>query len=196
MTRKSIIERKTKETQVFVDLNIDGTGNFNIKTDCGFMKHMMELFTKHGGFDLEIACDGDSYVDYHHTVEDIGIALGQAFREALGDKKGVTRYGSIILPMDEALVLTSLDLSGRTFVNFDVQLPAARVGDFDTELVKEFLLAFAREMGLTLHIKQMSGENAHHIIEAVFKGFARTLSKACAIDVKSAGAVPSTKGIL
>ena len=206
--RKAEIKRDTKETQITMSLEIDGTGAYDIKTDCGFLKHMLELFARHGRFDLAIDCTGDSYVDYHHTVEDIGICMGQAFKEALGDKKGIVRYGSMMLPMDEALVLTSLDISGRAFVNYDVQLPAMKVtddsdetspmkvGDFDTELVKEFLLAFARELGLTLHVKMFAGENTHHIIEAVFKGFGRALAKACAIDPEFADEIPSTKGVL
>ena len=206
--RKSEIKRDTKETQISLSLQIDGTGQYDIKTDCGFLKHMLELFSRHGRFDIALECTGDSYVDYHHTVEDIGICLGQAFKEALGDKKGICRYGSMMLPMDEALVLTSLDISGRAFVNYDGALPAmkvyddspapssAKVGDFDTELVKEFLLAFARELGLTLHVKMFAGENTHHIIEAVFKGFGRALAKACAIDKDFSDEIPSTKGVL
>lgn len=196
MARTSFIERNTNETQIKISLDLDGIGEYDIRTDCGFLKHMLELFARHGRFDLGIACKGDSYVDFHHTAEDIGIALGQAFAEALGDKKGICRYGSMMLPMDEALVLVSLDISGRSFVNFDVQLPAARVGDFDTELVKEFLLAFSRQLGLTLHVKQFAGENTHHIIEAIYKGFARALAKACAIDEKFADEIPSTKGVI
>lgn len=202
------MKRKTNETDIMLELNIDGNGNFDIDSGCGFLNHMMELFARHGRFDLTIKCDGDTDVDYHHSVEDIGIVLGRAFKEALGDKRGISRYGSQMLPMDEALVLCSLDISGRSFLNYDVELRAmkvydnsaeistARVGDFDTELVREFLEAFSREFGLTLHIKQLAGENTHHIIEAVFKALARALQKACAQDARWEGEVPSTKGSL
>ena len=163
MRRKKIV-RDTKETQIILALEVDGTGAYEIDTGCGFFNHMMELFTRHGRFDIAIDCKGDTDVDYHHTVEDIGIALGRAFREALGDKKGIYRYGSMLLPMDEALILTAVDIGGRSSVNFDVEIPAQKVGDFDTELVKEFVLALAREMGLTVHIRMLAGENTHHII--------------------------------
>ena len=158
MRRKKIV-RDTKETQIILALEVDGTGAYEIDTGCGFFNHMMELFTRHGRFDIAIDCKGDTDVDYHHTVEDIGIALGRAFREALGDKKGICRYGSMLLPMDEALILTAVDIGGRSSVNFDVEIPAQKVGDFDTELVKEFVLALAREMGLTVHIRMLAGEN-------------------------------------
>lgn len=194
--RQSVVIRNTAETQIKVTLDVLGRGKYDIQTECGFMKHMLELFTRHGRFDLQVLCEGDSYVDYHHTVEDIGIALGEAFLQALGDKKGITRYGNMILPMDEALVLVSLDISGRSCVVFDVDLPAERVGDFDTELVKEFFIGFSRALGLTVHIRKLAGENTHHIIEAIFKAFARALSKACAIDEDYADEIPSTKGLL
>lgn len=194
--RTSEIKRNTAETQIEIKLNIDGRGDADIRTDCGFMKHMLELFARHGRFDLELQCTGDSYVDHHHTVEDMGIALGEAFKEALGDKKGIVRYGNMMLPMDEALVLTSLDLSGRCSVNYDLKFQTSKVGDFDVELVKEFILGFARSAGLTIHLIQFAGENTHHIIEAVFKGMARALNNACHIDEAFADEIPSTKGIL
>ena len=183
MRRKKIV-RDTKETQIILALEVDGTGAYEIDTGCGFFNHMMELFTRHGRFDIAIDCKGDTDVDYHHTVEDIGIALGRAFREALGDKKGIYRYGSMLLPMDEALILTA------------VEIPAQKVGDFDTELVKEFVLALAREMGLTVHIRMLAGENTHHIIEGIFKSLGRSLRQACAIEEEYADEIPSTKGVL
>lgn len=194
--RRKRIERNTKETQIVLALEIDGTGVYEINTGCGFLDHMMELFARHGRFDLAIECSGDTQVDYHHTAEDIGIVLGTAFKEALGDKKGIYRYGQFLLPMDEALVICAVDISGRSFVNFDVQIPTQKVGDFDTELVKEFIMALSREMGLTIHFKQLAGENSHHIIEAVFKGMARALRAACAIEEEFADEIPSTKGVL
>ena len=181
MRRKKIV-RDTKETQIILALEVDGTGAYEIDTGSGFFNHMMELFTRHGRFDIAIDCKGDTDVDYHHTVEDIGIALGRAFREALGDKKGIYRYGSMLLPMDEALILTAVDIGGRSSVNFDVEIPAQKVGDFDTELTKEFFLALVRHAGITLHIRQLAGENAHHIIEGAFKSVARSLAAAVKID--------------
>ena len=195
MRRKKIV-RDTKETKIVLALEIDGTGAYEINTGCGFLNHMLELFTRHGRFDIAVDCNGDTEVDYHHTVEDIGIAMGSAFKESLGDKRGIYRYGSMLLPMDEALILCAVDISGRSCVNFDVQIPAQKVGDFDTELVKEFIEAFAREMGLTIHVKMLSGENTHHIIEAVFKGMGRALRAACAIEDEYADEIPSTKGVL
>lgn len=195
MRRKKIV-RDTKETKIVLALEIDGTGAYEINTGCGFLNHMMELLTRHGRFDIAVDCNGDTEVDYHHTVEDIGIALGSAFKESLGDKKGIYRYGSMILPMDEALIMCAVDVSGRASVNFDVNIPSEKVGDFDTELVKEFVIAFAREMGLTVHIKQIDGENTHHIIEAIFKGLGRALRQACAIETEYADEIPSTKGVL
>ena len=206
--RKAEINRKTKETDIKLELDIDGKGEYDIKTDCGFLNHMLELFARHGRFDLTLSCEGDSEVDFHHTTEDIGIALGQAFKKALGEKKGINRYGNMLLPMDEALVLVTLDISGRTFVNYEVELPAMKITDesksessmmagaFDTELAEEFFNAFSRELGLTLHMIMLDGSNSHHIIEAEFKGFARALSKACLIDERYIDEVPSTKGIL
>lgn len=195
MRRKKIV-RDTKETQIILALEVDGTGAYEIDTGCGFFNHMMELFTRHGRFDIAIDCKGDTDVDYHHTVEDIGIALGRAFREALGDKKGIYRYGSMLLPMDEALILCAVDIGGRSSVNFDVEISTQKVGDFDTELVKEFVLALAREMGLTVHIRMLAGENTHHIIEGVFKALGRALRQACAIEEEYADEIPSTKGVL
>lgn len=189
------IKRTTGETDISLSLNLDGSGKYEIKTDCGFMKHMLELFARHGRFDLTLKCKGDSEVDYHHTVEDMGIALGQAFKKALGDKKGIVRYGNMMVPMDEALILSSLDISGRASVNMQMELKEV-VGDFDTELVEEFVIAFARELGLTIHVIQFAGTNTHHIIEGVFKSMARALAKAVAIDEKYADEIPSTKGIL
>ena len=195
MRRKKIV-RDTTETQIILALEVDGTGAYEIDTGCGFFNHMMELFTRHGRFDIAIDCKGDTDVDYHHTVEDIGIALGRAFREALGDKKGIYRYGSMLLPMDEALILCAVDIGGRSSVNFDVEIPTQKVGDFDTELVKEFVLALAREMGLTVHIRMLAGENTHHIIEGIFKALGRALRQACAIEEEYADEIPSTKGVL
>ena len=195
MRRKKIV-RDTKETKIVLALEIDGTGAYEINTGCGFLNHMLELFTRHGRFDIAVDCNGDTYVDYHNTTEDIGIAMGSAFREALGDKRGICRYGSMLLPMDEALVLCAVDISGRSCVNFDVDMPTEKVGDFDTQLVKEFVEAFAREMGAAIHIKMLEGENTHHIIEAVFKGMGRTLRQACMIEEEFADEIPSTKGVL
>ena len=195
MRRKKVV-RDTKETKIVLALEIDGTGAYEISTGSGFLDHMLELFTRHGRFDLAIDCNGDTHVDYHHTTEDIGIALGTAFKESLGDKRGITRYGSQILPMDEVLVLVAVDISGRTSVNFDVDIPAQKVGDFDTELVEEFILGMARAMGLTIHVKLLAGKNTHHIIEGIFKCLGRTLRQACAIEAEYADEIPSTKGVL
>lgn len=194
--RTSEIIRKTNETDINLKLNIDGTGKYKNDTGCGFLNHMLDLFARHGRFDLEIICKGDVAVDDHHTVEDIGIALGEAFTKALGDKRGITRYGSMILPMDEALILCSLDISGRSFLGFDVEIPAQKVGTFDTELTKEFMLALTRSMGLTLHIKMLEGENSHHIIEAIFKALGRALKAAVVIEEDYKDEIPSTKGVL
>lgn len=194
--RTSAIERNTAETKIKLSLNLDGTGESTVNTGCGFLDHMLTLFAKHGRFDLEVICDGDTNVDYHHTVEDIGIVLGTAFSEALGDKKGIERYGDIILPMDEALILTAVDLSGRAYLGFDLDIPTEKVGDFDTELVKEFWLGFVRTAGCTLHIKQLAGENSHHIIEGTFKSAARSFSKAVKINSDYKNEIPSTKGVL
>ena len=194
--RTSEIIRKTGETDISLALNIDGKGTYNVDTGCGFLNHMLELFTRHGRFDLTVKCVGDTHVDDHHTAEDIGIALGQAFKEALGDKKGITRYGNMMLPMDETLILCALDISGRAYLNFDVDIPTEKVGTFDTELVKEFMMAFSRELGLTLHFVMMAGENSHHIIEAIYKALARALADAVKINEAYKDEIPSTKGML
>ncbi|MGI6361688.1 MAG: imidazoleglycerol-phosphate dehydratase HisB [Bacillota bacterium] len=194
--RTAQITRKTTETHIDLELNLDGSGRYEIASGNGFFDHMLELFTAHSNFDLKLSCQGDTKVDFHHSAEDIGIVLGQALAKAVGDKKGIFRYGSFILPMDEALILTALDLSGRSYCNFDVLLSQKRIGTFDTELVKEFLLAFSRSANLTLHVKQTAGENTHHIIEAVFKSLGRALAQAVAIDHQNKGKTPSTKGIL
>lgn len=194
--RSSIIKRKTGETDIALQLNLDGKGVSDIHSGCGFLDHMLTLFAKHSGFDLTVSCKGDVEVDFHHTTEDIGITLGKAFYEALGDKKGITRYGDIILPMDETLIMSAVDISGRDFLSMQLSIPAEKVGDFDTELCEEFWLAFVREAKITLHVKQLAGKNAHHIIEGVFKAVARTLGKAAAIDAKRAEEIPSTKGVL
>ena len=194
--RTSNIERKTAETQISLYLNLDGEGKSTIDSGCGFLDHMLTLFASHGKFDLTLSCKGDTYVDDHHTVEDIGICLGKAFAEALGEKRGIARYGDIILPMDESLILAAVDLSGRDYLGYALSIPTQKVGDFDTELCKEFWIAFARDAGITLHIQQLAGTNSHHIIEGVFKSVARSLKAAVAIDSAFADEVPSTKGIL
>lgn len=194
--RTSKITRTTKETDIALTLNLDGTGASVIDTGCGFLDHMLTLFAKHGRFDLEIACKGDTEVDDHHTVEDIGIALGEAFKVALGDKKGITRYGSYILPMDEALIVSAVDLSGRGYLAYELNIPTQKVGTFDTELVWEFWIAFARNAECTLHLRQPAGSNSHHIIEGAFKSAARSLKEAVAIDAAYADEIPSTKGVL
>ncbi len=194
--RQAAIERKTRETDIYLSLNIDGAGKAEIDTGVGFLNHMLKLFAFHSGFDLTVRCKGDTWVDDHHSVEDIGIALGQALLEALGDKKGIARYGNFLLPMDEALVLVAIDLSGRDTLGYQVNLPTEKVGSFDTELVKEFMLGFTRNAKACLHFHQLAGENTHHIIEAMFKGLGRALRQAVAIDPKRAEETPSSKGIL
>ncbi len=194
--RQSQISRKTAETDISLSLNIDGTGKADIDTGCGFLDHMLTLFAKHAHYDLCVKCIGDTKVDYHHTVEDIGICLGKAFNEAMGDKKGINRYGDRTIPMDEALILCAVDISGRDYLSYALDIPAYKVGDFDTELTQEFFLAFTREAKITLHIRQMAGVNSHHIIEGAFKAVARALSLATAIDPKFANEVPSTKGVI
>ncbi|MBK5254151.1 MAG: imidazoleglycerol-phosphate dehydratase HisB [Peptostreptococcaceae bacterium] len=194
--RSSVIERKTNETNVSVSLNLDGQGKYDVNTGCGFLDHMLELFSRHGRFDLKIKCMGDTNVDYHHSVEDIGIVLGKCFLEALEDKKGIKRYGNASIPMDEALVITTLDISGRAYLVFNAEMPTEKVGDFDTELVKEFFIAFARESKVTLHINAIYGENTHHIIEGIFKSFGRAMKEAVKIDQELNGEIPSTKGII
>ena len=194
--RKIDIKRETYETKINLSLEIDGKGKSSCDTGCGFLNHMLTLFAKHGMFDLEVKCDGDTDVDYHHTVEDIGICLGRAFRETIGDKIGIKRYGDIILPMDETLIMAAVDISGRSGVYSDLSIPTEKVGDFDTELCKEFYIAFAREAGITLHIRQIAGENSHHIIEGVFKAVGRVMREACSIDERAKDQMPSTKGML
>ncbi|MCC8048547.1 MAG: imidazoleglycerol-phosphate dehydratase HisB [Oscillospiraceae bacterium] len=193
--RKAEITRNTAETQITLSLCLEGSGQGEISTGIGFLDHMLTLFARHGGFDLSVRCAGDTWVDGHHTTEDIGIALGLAFAEALGDKAGIRRYGDITLPMDEALVLAAVDISGRGFLRYTADIPAPRVGDFDTELTQEFFRALAHNAGLTLHIVQLDGENSHHIIEAMFKAAARAMRSAAEI-IDASGAVPSTKGVL
>ena len=194
--RNAEIQRKTAETDIVLSLELDGSGKAEIQTGCGFMDHMLTLFASHGRFDIALTCNGDTCVDDHHTVEDIGIALGQAFRIALADKKGVTRYGSMILPMDEALIMTAVDPSGRGYLGYDMEIPTAKVGTFDTELVEEFFLGFIRNAECTLHIRKLAGTNSHHIIEGAFKSVARSLKAAVAIDPDFADEIPSTKGVL
>ena len=194
--RTAKLRRTTGETDVTVVLDLDGTGKSEISTGCGFLDHMLTLFARHGRFDLTVQAKGDTWVDDHHTVEDEGITLGDAFAQALGEKRGVTRYGSTILPMDEALILTAVDLSGRGLLCYDLAIPTEKVGTFDTQLVGEFFAAFARRADLTLHVKQLAGTNSHHIIEGAFKSLARSLRTAVAIDPAAAGEVPSTKGVL
>lgn len=194
--RRSEIRRKTAETDIELTLVLDGTGKNTISTGCGFLDHMLTLFACHGRFDLDVKCEGDTCVDFHHTVEDVGIALGTAFAEALGDKRGITRYGNMILPMDEALIMTAVDLSGRSYLGYDMAAPTEKVGAFDTELVKEFWLAFVRCAACSLHIRMLAGENSHHIIEGAFKSAARSLREAVAIDPAFADQIPSSKGAL
>lgn len=194
--RTAKTERKTQETDIKLSLNLDGKGESNIDSGCGFLNHMLTLFAKHARFDLDVKCKGDTEVDYHHTVEDIAISLGKAFKEALGDKRGIERYAHCFLPMDESLVLSAVDISGRSVLCYNVMLPSQRVGDFDTELCEEFLEGFVREAGISLHIKLIDGKNTHHIIEAIFKALGRTLSMAASINEKYADEIPSTKGVL
>ena len=194
--RTATIKRDTRETQIELTLSLDGTGKASIASGCGFLDHMLELFARHGDMDLTVKCNGDTHVDYHHSVEDIGICLGKAFTEALGDKRGITRYGQFLLPMDETLVLCACDLSGRDYLGWGVELPSMTVGDFDTELAEEFWLAFVRNCPASIHIRQMAGKNTHHILEAIFKGMGRTLKMAVAMDEKHLNEIPSTKGTL
>lgn len=194
--RTAELARKTAETDIQLSLDLDGTGRSEVRTGCGFLDHMLTLFARHGRFDLKVCCQGDTWVDDHHTVEDTGICLGDAFARALGDRRGIVRYGSCILPMDEALILTAADISGRGMLCCELDIPAQKVGTFDTELTKEFLIAFARRADITVHVRQLSGENSHHIIEGVFKSLARSLGAAVAIDPRFAREIPSTKGVL
>lgn len=188
------ITRKTAETDISLTLNLDGTGKSSIDTGCGFLNHMLTLFASHGRFDLTVVCRGDTDVDDHHSVEDIGICLGQAFQNALGDKRGITRYGSFLLPMDEALILSAVDISGRSCLCYDLQIPTEKIGSFDTELVEEFFLGFIRNCPMSLHLRQLAGKNAHHIVEGAFKSVARALKAAVALD--GTNEIPSTKGVL
>ncbi|MBO5402374.1 MAG: imidazoleglycerol-phosphate dehydratase HisB [Clostridia bacterium] len=194
--RYAEIQRKTKETDILLTLNLDGTGKSDIDTGCGFLNHMLTLFASHGRFDLTVKCIGDTDVDFHHTVEDIGICLGQAFEKALGEKRGITRYGHFILPMDEALILTAADISGRCCLCYDLDIPAQKIGSFDSELVQEFFLGFVRNCQMSLHIRKLEGTNSHHIAEGAFKSVARTLKAAVAIDNAAKNEIPSTKGVL
>ena len=194
--RTSTITRRTAETDIRLVLNLDGTGKSDIDTGCGFLNHMLTLFARHGRFDLTVKCVGDTDVDDHHTVEDIGICLGLAFAEALGDMGGIVRYGNTLLPMDEALILTAVDISGRAHLSYGLNLPTAKIGSFDTELVQEFWLGFVRKANVTLHFRQLAGENSHHIVEGAFKSAARSLRAACAVDPTLNGEIPSTKGVL
>lgn len=194
--RQAEIKRTTAETDISLVLNLDGKGESTIDTGCGFLNHMLTLFAKHGRFDLNVTCKGDVDVDYHHTTEDIGIALGEAFSQALGDKRGITRYGSFALPMDETLILTAVDFSGRSYLGYGLEIPTEKVGDFDTELTEEFWLGFVRKAECNLHIRQLAGTNSHHIIEGTFKSAARAMKQAVAIDEDYKDEIPSTKGVL
>jgi len=194
--RTSTINRKTNETDISLTLNIDGSGKSEINSGCGFLDHMLTLFAKHGRFDLTVTCNGDTEVDYHHTTEDIGISLGLAFKEALSEKKGINRYGYMVLPMDESLILTAIDFSGRAYLGFDMDIPTEKVGDFDTELVEEFWYGFVRNAECTLHIKEIDGSNSHHIIEGAFKSAGHSIRDAVKIDPELENEVLSTKGVL
>ena len=194
--RNAEIIRKTAETDITLSLNLDGNGVSEIDSGCGFLDHMLTLFASHGNFDLNVKCNGDTNVDDHHSVEDIGICLGQAFAKAIGDAKGITRYGNMLLPMDEALILCAIDISGRDFLSYGLTIPTEKVGTFDTELVEEFCMAFTRHAGICLHFQQLAGKNSHHIIEGAFKAFAHALQTAVRIDPNKAGKIPSTKGML
>lgn len=194
--RTASIQRNTLETQIALTIELDGKGMSNVATGCGFLDHMLTLFARHGRFDLTVSCNGDHQVDDHHTVEDVGICLGTAFREALGDLRGICRYGSTTLPMDETLILSAVDISGRSMLRYTASIPTEKVGTFDTELTEEFWTAFARYAGITLHIRQLDGTNSHHIIEGMFKSVARSLRAAVAIDPAFRDEIPSTKGVL
>ena len=194
--RTAEIVRNTAETKISLSLKLDGTGKSDIRPKVGFLDHMLTLFARHGRFDLTVSCDGDTWVDDHHTVEDVGIALGQAFAMALGDKRGITRYGNMILPMDESLILTAVDISGRSYLGYELDIPTQKVGSFDTELVEEFWLGFVRNAQCTLHIRKLAGTNSHHIIEGAFKSAGRSLRAAVAIEEAFANEIPSTKGVL
>ena len=196
MLRNAEIKRTTSETDISLVLSIDGSGNYNIDTGIGFLNHMLELFAKHGRFDLDVVCHGDLEVDGHHSVEDIGICLGKAFAKAAGERRGINRYADMALPMDEALILAAVDFGGRAYLALDVDIPAEKIGDFDSELLEEFLRAFAFNAGMTLHIRQLAGKNSHHIVEGVFKAVARVLNKAQEIDPDVIDDIPPTKGVL
>ena len=194
--REATVIRTTKETDIALTVFLDGKGRSDIATGCAFLDHMLTLFARHGKFDLKVRCKGDTDIDFHHTTEDIAICLGQAFKEALGDKAGINRYGDTVLPMDEALVLSAVDISGRSYYASQTEIKAPKVGDFDVELLDEFFTAFASNLGATLHIRQLAGSNAHHILEACFKSVARSMRKAVELDPRSVGEIPSTKGVL
>lgn len=194
--RKAEIIRKTNETDVALKLDLDGKGVSCVSTGCGFLDHMLTLFARHGRFDLDVTCVGDTYVDYHHTVEDVGICLGKAFKTALGDKAGIVRYGDTVLPMDEALILSAVDVSGRSYYASDICVRSRKIGDFDVELNDEFWQAFSANAGLALHVKQLAGKNAHHVIEGTFKSVARSLKRAVTVDPELGAEIPSTKGVL
>lgn len=194
--RRSEINRETAETKISLAIELDGSGKSEIATGVGFLDHMLTLFARHGRFDLNVKCDGDTYVDDHHSVEDIGICLGQAFADALGEMRGINRYANIILPMDETLILCAVDISGRAYLGFEADFTSEKIGSFDTELVEEFFAAFVRTSNVTLHIRQLAGRNSHHIAEGMFKAFARTMKDAVAVDEKFADEIPSTKGVL
>ena len=190
------IKRDTAETQIELSLNLDGKGDSELNIPCGFLTHMLTLFARHSGFDLKVNAMGDTFVDDHHLAEDLGICLGKAFKEALGDMKGITRYGFMLLPMDEALIETAVDISGRPYLSYKLDIPTEKVGTFDTELVEEFFISFVRNADITLHIISKDGKNSHHIIEGAFKSVARTLRRAVEIDERFANEIPSTKGVL
>lgn len=194
--RNAEINRSTAETRIALKLDLDGSGRSEVKTGVGFLDHMLTLFARHGRFDLTLTCDGDTYVDDHHTVEDIGICLGRAFAQALGDMRGITRYGSVILPMDETLILCAVDISGRAYLGYEADYTSEKIGTFDTELVEEFFAAFVRESRVTLHINKLDGKNSHHIAEGIFKAFARTMKTAVTVDERFKDEIPSTKGVL
>ena len=194
--RTAEITRNTNETKINLSVNLDGTGKYSIESGCGFLNHMLDLFSKHSRIDLTVTCNGDTEVDFHHTAEDIGIALGEAIKAAVGNKAGIKRYGHVILPMDEALILAAVDFGGRAYLGFNAEIPSPKVGEFDTELVEEFFAAFTRSAELNLHIKKLDGRNSHHIIEGIFKAVARALTTAIEIDPKLCGEIPSTKGVI
>ena len=194
--REAKLERKTNETDIIIRIDLDGSGLYDIDTGCGFLNHMLELFTRHGNFDIDLRCKGDTEVDDHHTVEDVGIVLGQAMLAALGDKRGINRYGSVTLPMDEALIVAAVDLSGRAALGYALEVPTEKVGNFDTELVREFMEAMSRNLGAAIHVRQLAGLNSHHIIEGAFKALARALREAVALDERNSGRLPTTKGSL